>query len=766
MTASTARGKYAVSPQIQEPGDPDKRLTFLIGQGKTLFPKQYHEYWERACNKLAHAGYGALIPLSYARHSPKLVKLINSEVAINLAATVSLAAIKVNRATAELLPKAAVIAASELRTSHAFSSWATTIEELIQHAPESSLAVLERTQKIVTTLNPDQFRSWVLAGLRSTGDDALRQIQYFSFKDPESEKWFRHEAGDVVFTDLDRRLKLYLVSLWNLCPPIRDLPASTSPLSLRRISISNGVVQMPEVFPGYHGDQAENIFRAGLAHVGAHLVYSTKKFPLGELKPIQVALVSLLEDARVEHLAMQVFPGLRTLWQPFHVAKSSGPKLVPLLLTRLSRALIDPEYKDKDGWVQKGRDLFFDTKNDMSDPGFCRRIGVLLGNDLGQLRAQFNAKTYVVEPAYRDDNMGLWDFGDHQGEENDDGIFIEAMRMDQQENQDDSSSEKDKQENDDQEEQQYHAKESLDSEHRESEVAVRYPEYDYLTGSERPSWTCVVEYFADFGDAYKIKRILEKHNNLVNRITNLIQTAKVSLPERLHHQSVGESLDLDACINAVISRRMGETPDPRIYSTTERKQRDLSVLVLLDISNSTNDKVKQADTSVLDLEIQATSLLAYAMSELNDPFAIAAFCSDGKEDVHYYRIKNFTSAYDSSAQAYLAGLHGKLSTRIGAAMRHATTDLIAQRTHRRLLLVISDGEPSDIDVEDQQYLVEDARKVVRSNSRLGIDTFCVGLDGNGDSYLHKIFGRKNTVVIDRLDRLPEKLPMLYLRLTS
>lgn len=771
MNVTTTRGKHAISSQpqepAQEPGDPDERLVFLINEGKLLFPNEYYPLWETACNKLSHAGYGALIPLSYARHSPKLVKILNPEAAINLAATVSLAAIKVNRAAAELLPKAAVVAAHELKSTQAFSSWVTTIEEIIYHASESLLAVLERTQKIVTTLTPDQFKSWVLTGLRSTGDDALRQISYFSFIDPESEKWFRHEAGDVVFTDLDRRLKLYLISLWSLRPPIRDLPASTSPLSLRRISISNGVVRVPEVFPGFHDVQAERIFRAGLAHVGAHLVYSTTIFPLGELKPIQVALVSLLEDARVEHLAMQSFPGLRKLWQPFHVAKPSGPKLVPLLLTRLARALIDKEYKDKDGWVQKGRDMFFDPQNDMTDSVMCRKIGVLLGNDLGQLRAQFNAKTYVVEPAYRDDNMGLWDFGDQQGQEEDnDGIFIEAMRMDREEKDDDSQdSEQEKNENTD-DEQQYHARESTDSEQRESEVAVRYPEYDYLTGSERPNWTCVLEYFPDFGDAYKIERFLEKHNNLVNRITNLIQTAKVSLPERLHHQSVGESLDIDACINAVISRRMGDTPDPRIYSTTERKHRDLSVLVLLDISNSTNDKVKTADTSVLELELQATSLLAYAMSELDDPFAIAAFCSDGKEDVHYYRIKDFNSPYDATARAHLAGLQGKLSTRMGAAMRHATRDLVDQRTHRRLLLVISDGEPSDIDVDDQQYLVEDARKVVRSISRLGIDTFCVGLDAGGDNYLHKIFGRKNVAVIDKLEHLPEKLPMLYLRLTA
>ena len=770
MAASTTRGKYAISPHGkeagQEPNDPDDRLNFLINEGKQFFPNEYYPLWETACNKLSHAGYGALIPLSYARHSPKLVKIISPEAAINLAASVSLAAIKVNRAAAELLPKAAVIAAQEYKSTQAFSTWLSTIEEVICNSPESLLPVLERTQKIVSTLTSVQFRSWVLTGLRSTGEDVLRQINYFSFTDPESEKWFRHEAGDVVFTDLDRRLKLYLISLWSLRPPIRDLPASTSPLSSRRISISNGVVRVPEVFPGFHDKQAEHIFRAGLAHVGAHLVHSNKIFPIGELKPIQVALVSLLEDARVEFLAMQSFPGLRNLWQPFHVAKPSGPKLVPLLLSRLARALIDREYKDKDGWVQKGRDMFFDSNNDMTDPAMCRNIGVLLGNDLGQLRAQFNAKTYVVEPAYRDDNMGLWDFGDQQSQEEDDeGIFIEAMRMDREEKEDDSS-ENEEQNDTDEGEQQYHARESTDSDQRESEVAVRYPEFDYLTGSERPNWTCVVEYFPDFGNAYKIDRILENHNDLVNRITNLIQTAKVSLPERLHRQSAGESLDLDACINAVISRRMGDTPDPRIYSTTERKHRDLSVMVLLDISNSTNDIVPKEGTSVLELEIQATSLLAYAMSELDDPFAISAFCSDGKEDVHYYRIKDFNSPYDTTARAQLAGLQGKLSTRMGAAMRHATKDLVAQRTHRRLLLVISDGEPSDIDVDDQQYLVEDARKVVRSISRLGIDTFCVGLDAGGDNYLHKIFGRKNVAVIDKLEHLPEKLPMLYLRLTA
>ncbi len=770
MTTPNSQSECAIAPQREEPGDIEKRFIFLIKVGKICFPGESFQQWERACNKLSHAGYGSLIPLSYVRESPQLAQLLNPQVAINFATSVSLAAIKVNRAAAELLSKSAVIAAQKLGTIPAFTSWVATIEELIKEAPESVLPVLERTQKILSTLTSVQFQSWALAGLRSTGDDKLRQIQYFSFTDPESEKWFRHEAGDVVFTDIDRRLKLYLISLWKLSPPIRDLPASTSPLSLRRISISNGVVRIPEVFPGFHGDQAEHIFRAGLAHVGAHLVYSTKVFPLAELKPIQVALISLLEDARVEYLAMQAFPGLKELWLPLHVAKASGPKLVPHLLARLSRALIDDEFKDRDGWVQKARDMFFDKSNDMTDPVTCRRIGILLGNDLGQMRAQFNSKTYVVEPPYRDDNMVLWDFSDQQGnEEDNEGVFVEAMRMDQQDKNDDISPDQDRNENDEDgedSEQQYHARQSEDNEVRESEIAVRYPEFDYLTGSERPNWTCVVEYFPDFGDAYMIDRILETHSDLVNRITQLIQSAKVSLPERLHRQNIGESLDIDACIDAVVSRRMGQTPDPRIYSTTERKHRDLSVQVLLDVSNSTNDIVETANASVLQMEIQATSLLAYAMSELDDPFGIAAFCSDGKEDVHYYRIKNFKEPYDATSRAYLAGLKGKLSTRMGTAMRHAIKELIAQQTHRRLLLIITDGEPSDIDVKDKNYLVEDARKVVRSAAYLGIDTFCVGLEAGGENYLSRIFGKKNVAIIDKIDRLPECLPLLYLRLTS
>jgi nitric oxide reductase activation protein len=154
------------------------------------------------------------------------------------------------------------------------------------------------------------------------------------------------------------------------------------------------------------------------------------------------------------------------------------------------------------------------------------------------------------------------------------------------------------------------------------------------------------------------------------------------------------------------------------------------------------------------------------MDGMGDPFAIHAFCSDTREDVHYYRLKDFDTRWDTLAKCRLAGVVGKYSTRMGAALRHAGRDLAACHSYRKLLLLVSDGEPSDVDIADRRYLVEDARRAVLSLRHQAIDLFCVGLDAGGDSYLTRIFGRTNVIQLDRIERLPEKLPLLYFKLAG
>jgi len=148
-----------------------------------------------------------------------------------------------------------------------------------------------------------------------------------------------------------------------------------------------------------------------------------------------------------------------------------------------------------------------------------------------------------------------------------------------------------------------------------------------------------------------------------------------------------------------------------------------------------------------------------------NPFAIHGFCSDGRHDVEYYRFKDFDQPYNEVPKMRLAGMAGQLSTRMGAAVRHASYSLKQQRAAKKLLLVITDGEPEDVDVRDPQYLRFDTRKAVEEAGRSGILTYCMSLDPRADQYVSRIFGMRNCMVVDHVMRLPEKLPLLYASLT-
>jgi hypothetical protein len=718
------------------------------------FPGEALDRWADACEDVLDSGLGAACTMTYLRSAPACAKLLGPEAAIELGRGCVAVGRQAGGAAALALLSAALKAARRFDESEPFCAWLQVVARLAKMAPESIAPLLGNIETLLADLTVPAFESWALAGVRASAGDPKRRISYFSLADSLARSWLRRNADDIVFTDVERRLKAYLMALWQMRVPIRT-PDGSGPAGAvaQRASFDNGLVLMPVSFRGFAGQQATELFRAALAHIAAHFMYSGPRFPVGGLKPLQVALVSLIEDARVEQLAMREYPGLRRLWQPFHVARAGGALIAPVLMARLARALIDPDYEDGNAWVRKGHDLFFAEQERWDDSAMSRSIGDRLGNDLGQMRVQFNPRTYVVDPPYRDDNLGLWDFGDQQQAPEDMDTVYESVRI--------TKAEEDK------------PADKVLPPHEDSEMleevgvpVARYPEWDYLIGRSRPDWSTVLDCPAAEGWARDIDRILDQHHGLVYCITALIRSAKVSRPVKLRRQPEGDRLDLDACIEAAVSRRRNEKPDPRVYATLVRRHRDLSVLVLLDASQSTNDIVLGGAVRVLSLEREAAALLAHAMDGLGDPFAIHAFRSNGREEVRYYRIKDFGAPYDTFARSRLAGLTGSLSTRIGAALRHAGAELAVQPSHRRLLLVVTDGEPSDIDIADRQYLVEDARQAVASLAHAGIDVFSVGLDAGGDSYLHRIFGQRNVLIIDRLERLPERLPMLYFRLTA
>lgn len=719
-------------------------LSQMWPEAARALPAEARADWLAAVRRLAEGGLGGACAIAYLRHSPACAQHLGPASALALARSMEaigdLAGASAAHSLAVAAPKAAVL----IGAPGAFRDWLAVLERLAALAPDALLPVLERSETVLADLDVARFEAWIMGGLQSAGDEADRR-RFFSLADPRARNLLRQEADEMCFADQERRLRAYVTALFGGRPLVRSVGARGGDPVPRRVSFGDGMVQVPESFRGVLGGKASELYRAALAHVAAHLTFTPERFPVGSLKPLQVALVSLVEDARVERLAIGVLPGLRRLWLPFHVAEPSGAPIAPLLMARLARALIDDDYDDPDAWVNKGRALFMEARSHWHDPAVSRRIGGLLGNDLGQMRVQFNPRTYVVEPPYRDDNAGLWDNAEPPPHDQADAV-PEGMRSERQGERDQDP--------------------AAPPEEEAAIPVARYPEWDHRLGRERPDWTTVVDTPARIGDAALTDFALQRHADTASRIRALVRSARVSRPTRMRRQPEGEALDLDACIAAAVSRRCRETPDPRVYATSLRRHRDLSVLVLLDVSESTNDAVKGGGASVIALERDATALLSEAMSGLGDPFAIRAFCSNTRDEVRYVRVKDFTTPWDRAAKSRLAGLTGSLSTRMGAALRHAGKELQGRSSHRRLLLVVTDGEPSDVDMPDRRYLVEDARKAVQQLAANGIDVFCVGLDAGGDSYLSRIFGRRNVIQIDRLERLPERLPMLYLRLTA
>jgi Mg-chelatase subunit ChlD len=624
------------------------------------------------------------------------------------------------------------------------------LRRLAREAPDCVALAAAHAGRILAAVGGQGFSAFVALGLKSAGRDKTRRAAFFALTDPAALRALARGAGEGHgFAAQERGLRLFATALWGRAPALRPLPVAPGRPPARRASLSDGVLLLPESFPGVPQPAQAPLFRAATAHALAHLMAAAPRQTVGQLKPMQLAVIGAIEDARVEALALRRFPGLRRLWAPYHTAKPEGVT-APALLARLSRALFDPDYADPHGFILKARALV--AAADPRDPRESRRIGGLLGNDLGQMRVQFNARDYVVEPAYRDDGLGLWDFGDQPDAPPDIvEMMVEAARLRPEAG--------DGRPDPQQPPEAAIGRARAATAPSASVLLARYPEWDRQEGVERPDWTAVRASDPPMGDVGPLDTALAGLSDLRRRIDRLVRAARPGRPRRLKRQPDGMELDLDAVVAAEVAQAAGEWPDARVFRTTTLQTRDLATVVLLDVSASTRFG------QVLEIERIAVALLAEAMAGLGDPFALLAFASDGREQVQLTRIKSFGETFAEPARARLAGLSSGLSTRLGAALRHAGAEIAGVRSFRRLVLVLTDGEPSDIDVPDPLDLVEDSRRAVLGLRARGIDAFAVVLGAAGAETAARIFGRSGCVTVRKMDDLPARLSDLYFRLS-
>ena len=281
---------------------------------------------------------------------------------------------------------------------------------------------------------------------------------------------------------------------------------------------------------------------------------------------------------------------------------------------------------------------------------------------------------------------------------------------------------------------------------------IQYPEWDFRVLGYRDPGATVHLIPPPLGPLQWVDDTLRRHHGLLWAIRRQFEMLRPQRTRR-RRQMEGHDIDFDAYVEAVSDRRAGRTMPQALYQNDHHAQRDTAVMLLIDISGST-DSWLSADQRIIDVEREALLLVCTALESVGDPYSILAFSGEGPHGVTIQSIKGFHDRYSTEVGQRIAALEPDRYTRTGAALRHATTMLMQQPAQHRLLLLLSDGKPNDADQYEGRYGVEDMRQAVNEAKLQGIFPFCLTIDWQAANYLPAIFGAHHYALLPKSEHLP------------
>jgi nitric oxide reductase NorD protein len=234
----------------------------------------------------------------------------------------------------------------------------------------------------------------------------------------------------------------------------------------------------------------------------------------------------------------------------------------------------------------------------------------------------------------------------------------------------------------------------------------------------------------------------------------------------LNGQPDGGELDLNAVIDHSADRlRKAEVSDTNLFRSFRNDERDLSCLLLADLSLSTDSWISN-EQRVIDVIHDSLFLFSEALAATGDRFALYGFSSRRRSHVRFHTLKAFDEAYSATVRGRIQAAKPGYYTRMGAAVRYAGQLLEREASSHKLLLMLTDGKPNDLDKYEGRYGSEDTRMALREASRRGVRPFCVTIDKKARDYLPYLFGSESYMLVRNAGELPAKLPLLYARLTA
>ncbi len=285
-------------------------------------------------------------------------------------------------------------------------------------------------------------------------------------------------------------------------------------------------------------------------------------------------------------------------------------------------------------------------------------------------------------------------------------------------------------------------------------------EWDYSKQSYLKKYVCINTYLITNIQAMELAPNLKKMFKKIQNELDLMEIDKI----KNNHLPYGDEINIDTWIDYK-GHQNKSGHHQKFYESFLKKTRDMSTLILADVSLSTEAGITQ-ETRIIDVIKDGLIVFSEALERLQDRFAIYSFSTLKNTNVRFEIIKNFNEKYSAHTRGRIDAMKPGYYTRMGAGIRESMKILQKQKTNNKLLLIISDGKPNDVDRYDGRYGIEDTKKAILEAKKFGITPFCITVDLESKDYLPYLFGKNGFAIVRDSIKLPTVIPEIYMNLTK
>jgi hypothetical protein len=697
------------------------------------------------------------------------------------------------------------------------------VEEIADRSTVAAVECFKASPLALGAASLGQFRDWAHRGLEKLSDNSRRIQAYYSLESKASQEALFKIEGGLTLDSVAHTLRLYVEGLTGRSLHIASLASIPD-----EAKIGDGnTVYLPSVVAEFEGERENfRLFKVLAAHgagqiefltfaadspdlvaaiadlreafrekreqAGAamsdHAAGETVNFPaaLAEFPNTELAtrLFTTIENGRIDFLLRTVYRGIRRDLDfvrgrlierrpniadvppellPFELlfqlaicggATPETQRAYPTTVRELEQIMADYIFREEatvaDSLIATRHVYEFfieqpnqsDSNEEGGDDSQTSETGGAEGSQADADADQTGEKQQIQT---RDDPFSLWNSGQQQEVNPEQDVFNRL-----------------------------HGADSPEHDLEKGDRAFYYDEWDRELADYRTRWCRIVERAGSRGSRGFVEMVRSRYAGVISSIRYQFQLMRPENLRRIRGEIDGEDYDLQAVIDYALDKRSTGLIDDRLYTRKLRKERDVAVSFLLDMSSSTartisrypNHPYTQPGQRIIDIEKEGLVLMSEALEAVGDSYSMQGFTSEGRRNVKFYLIKDFSEGYSAEVERRIGGISYQNNTRLGAAIRHATTRLAEQDARTKLMIVLSDGRPYDHDYGDSRYAREDTRMALRQARVEGITPFCITIDRESEDQLRDMYGEVGYTIIDDVLSLPERLPGIYSRLTT